>query len=459
MASSRKPRRNSGAEVTRPGEAKLGPLEAAARSLATLGDLRGTRLALGLSGGVDSVVLLHVLRALAPEFGYALSAVHVHHGISPNADRWADFAARVCRDDKIPLVTRRVTVRRRGRGIEAAAREARYDAYARLDCDAIALAHHLDDQAETVLLNLLRGAGVRGASGMPSDGALRSADGGTIRLLRPLLEAPREAIVAYAGAQRLEWVEDESNRDETLARNFLRLRVAPLLVQRFPQWRRSLARAAAHFAEADRLLERAVPRAERVSLAALRALAPAAAKLQLRGMLAQAGLRAPSARRLSEMLRQLLGAAPDTRLAIEHDGMVLRVYRGAARLTPRSAGPASAVAWRGEPRLDLPEFGGELRFRRVRGEGIDPRLLADGELTVRPRSGGERLQTDVRRPRRSLKNLFQENAVPAWEREQLPLLFRGDSLVWAPGLGIDVEFRAMRDATGWVPEWRRRTSR
>ena len=124
-----------------------------------------------------------------------------------------------------------------------------------------------------------------------------------------------------------------------------------------------------------------------------------------------------------------------------------------------SAGPASAVAWRGEARLDLPEFGGELRFRRVRGEGIDPRLLADGELTVRPRSGGERLQTDLRRPRRSLKNLFQENAVPAWEREQLPLLFRGDSLVWAPGLGIAVEFRAMRDATGWVPEWRRRSSR
>jgi tRNA(Ile)-lysidine synthase len=459
MASLRKPKQNSGAGATRRDQAGLGPLEATLRFLAALGDLHGTRLAVGLSGGVDSVVLLHVLRALAPEFGYSLSAIHVHHGISPNADRWADFAARLCRDRDIPLVTRHVTLRRRGKGIEAAAREARYDAYARLPTDAIALAHHLDDQAETVLLNLLRGAGVRGASGMRRNGTLRGADGRAIRLLRPLLEVPRGAIIGYAEAQRLDWVEDESNRDDKLARNFLRLRVAPLLAQRFPQWRRSLARAAAHFAEADRLLERSVAPAERVSPASLRALEPAAAKLQLRALLAGAGLRAPSARKLSDMLRQLLGAAPDRRIAIEHDGMVLRVFRGALLLAPRAQVRGSEVAWRGEQRLDLPGFGGELRFRRVRGEGIDPRLLSGGEFIVRPRSGGERLQPDARRPRRSLKNLFQENSVPAWEREQLPLLFRGQSLVWAPGLGIDVKFRAMPDAQGWVPEWHRRSPR
>jgi tRNA(Ile)-lysidine synthase len=159
------------------------------------------------------------------------------------------------------------------------------------------------------------------------------------------------------------------------------------------------------------------------------------------------------------MLRQLLGAAPDRRIAIEHDGKVLRVFRGALLLAPRAEVRGSEVAWRGEQQLDLPGFGGELRFRRVRGEGIDPRLLSDGEFTVRPRSGGERLQPDARRPRRSLKNLFQENAVPAWEREQLPLLFRGESLVWAPGLGIDVRFRAMPDAQGWVPEWHRHSPR
>jgi tRNA(Ile)-lysidine synthase len=424
-----------------------------------LGDSRGKRVTVGLSGGVDSVVLLHVLHELAPKFGYALSAIHVHHGISPNADRWADFAARLCRGWRIPLVTRRVTVVRRGRGIEAAAREARYDAFAQLATDAIALAHHLDDQAETVLLNLLRGAGVRGASGMRGEGTVRSAHGGTIRLLRPLLEVPREAIAAYATARQLAWVDDESNRDQTLARNFLRLRVAPLLAQRFPQWRRLLARAAAHFAEADLLLERSVPRAKRASVAALRALEPAAAKLQLRAFLARSGLRAPSARKLSDMLRQILGAARDTRLAIEHDGALLRVYRGALLSTPpRSAGRAEAVAWRGERRLDLPEFGGEIRFRLVRGQGIDPRVLGEGDLTVRTRNGGERLQPDARRPRRSLKNLFQENAVPAWEREQLPLLFQRDALVWVPGLGIDVKFRALPGTMGWVPEWRRTTA-
>ncbi len=434
-------------------------LEATAQFLSAAGNLRGARVAVGLSGGVDSVVLLDVLRRLAQEFGYTLSAVHVHHGISPNADRWAKFAGRLCRDAGIPLTTRRVTLRQRGRGLEAAAREARYDAYTRLPTDVIALAHHLDDQAETVLLNLLRGAGVRGASGMRGEGVRLGADGRAIRLLRPLLEVPREAIVAYAKAQRLDWVEDESNRDDRLARNFLRLRIAPLLAERFPQWRRSLARAARHFAEADRLLERSVVPAERMSLATLRALEPGAAKLQLRALLDGAGMRAPSARKLSEMLRQLLSAAPDRRIAIEHDGKVLRVFRGALLLAPRAEAGGSEVAWRGELRLDLPGLGGQLRFRRKRGEGIDPRRLTDGRFVVRTRSGGERLQPDARRPRRSLKNLFQENAVPAWERELLPLLFCGGHLVWVPGLGTDASFRAAPDARGWVPEWHRHPQR
>jgi tRNA(Ile)-lysidine synthase len=153
------------------------------------------------------------------------------------------------------------------------------------------------------------------------------------------------------------------------------------------------------------------------------------------------------------MLRQLTTAAPGTRIA--HDGAELRVYRGEVRVAPLAKrAPFQPVAWHGERKLTLSALGGELRFRRARGKGIDARWLEEGEMQVKLRAGGERLQPDARRPRRTLKNLFQEAGVPAWERERLPLLYRGDELVWAPGLGVDARYVAAEKRSGWVPEWR-----
>ena len=388
-------------------------------------DLRGKHLVAGLSGGVDSVVLLHLLRDLAPRHGYALSALHVHHGLSPNADAWARFCRKLCREWGVPLAVRRVSVQKKGRGLEAAAREARRAAFTRLRADAIALAHQLDDQAETVLLNLLRGAGTRGAAAMPAAGRL----GGKI-LLRPLLATPRREILAYARAHGLEWIEDESNRDAALTRNFVRLQVGPLLEQRFPRWRESLARAARHFAAAD-----------------------AGASVALREFLAARGLRAPSEAKLVDMLKQLTSGG--ARTLIRHDGRQLRVYRGKVEIAPAGETmPFAAMRWRGEPRLPLPALGGELRFRRARGRGIAAALVDGRKLSVRLRVGGERLRPDARRPRRSLKNLFQEAGVPPWRRERLPLLFCGGDLVWAPGLGVDAAWQAAGGASGIVPEWR-----
>src|SRR2546426_7259134 len=172
-------------------------------------DLRGKRLAVGLSGGVDSVTLLEVLKNCSAGSGFFLEAIHVHHGLSPKAGAWARFCRALCTRWGVTLAVRRVRVAKKGKGPEAAAREARYQAFKNSPCDAAALAHNLDDQAETVLMNLLRGAGARGASGMPP----RSRFDGKM-LLRPLLEVPRAAILAYAQEQGLEWVEDESNADE-----------------------------------------------------------------------------------------------------------------------------------------------------------------------------------------------------------------------------------------------------
>lgn len=374
------------------------------------------RIAVGLSGGVDSVVLLHTLRNVP-----GVAAVHVHHGLSPNADAWAAFCRRLCRQLGVPLIVRKVKVVKRGEGLEAAARAARYEVFSKLTSDCIALAHHLDDQAETVLMNLLRGAGRRGASGMPRESRFR---GKTV--VRPLLDVPRKAIVAYARAHGLEWIEDESNADESLTRNFLRRRLAPILDERFPAWKISLARAARHFARKE-----------------------AGAEELLRKFLQAKGLRAPSEAKLVEMLKQLTAGGSKT--LIRHDGARLRVYRGVVIEDPGQPQFAPA-SWEGQSRLALPELGGELRFRKARGKGI---ALEHKPLSVRLRSGGERLQPDARRPRRTLKNLFQEAGVPPWERERLPLLFRGKDLVWVPGLGVDARYQAVDNAPGVLPEWRK----
>lgn len=401
MASSRKPR---SAEVT----------AAVGRALEAV---EGKRILVGLSGGVDSVVLLH---ALARQV--RVSAAHIHHGLSPNADRWAAFCRRLCKRLGVPLTVRRVRVATKN---EDGARKARYDALRKLGFDVLALAHQLDDQAETVLMNLLRGAGPKGARGMRPVGRF---DGRV--LLRPLLDVPREAILAYAREHELAWIEDESNASDVFTRNFLRLRIAPLLSERYPRWREALARAARHFAAAE-----------------------VDANQALREFLAAQGLRAPSEAKLVEMLKQLTGKG--ARTTIEHDGARLRMYRGAVSVEKRKEGkPFRTVRWRGEASLALPELGGELRFRRSRGEGIDDRFVTKGKLAVKLRSGGERLQPDAKRPRRTLKNLFQEAGVPPWERERLPLIFSGDELVWVPGLGIDCAYAARDKRTGWVPEWR-----
>src|SRR5688500_11421124 len=250
-------------------------------------------VAVALSGGVDSVTLLHKLRARGP-----VAAIHVHHGLSPNADAWAAFCRKLCKQWDVPLTVYRVKVVRSGKGLEAAARQARYEAFAKADAQCIALAHNLDDQAETVLMNLLRGAGRRGASGMPKHSRFKGKT-----LLRPLLDTPRAAIEAYARRHRLDWVEDESNADESLTRNFVRRRLAPLLDEKYPGWRRNLARAARHFSRKE-----------------------AGAQDLLRKFLQSRGLRAPSEAKLVEMLKQL--TSHGSRTLIEHDGERLRVYRG-----------------------------------------------------------------------------------------------------------------------------------
>ena len=302
---------------------------------ARVGDFLAARLApeealcVGLSGGCDSVVLLHAL--VAAGWRARLSALHVHHGLSANADAWAAFCADYCAGLGVPLTVVHVTVDTASRsGLEAAARDARYAAFAAHGVTNLALAQHRGDQAETVLLNLLRGAGLIGAAAMPP-----AARRGGLRLLRPLLGSGRAELESYARAHGLAWIDDESNADTRLTRNFLRHEVLTAIEARLPGSEAALARAAGHFAEALGLLDelaeqdwQQVRRGDAAQLSGLRELSPARLKNLLRWRLRQLGWQVPVTTRLDEFARQLLAAGPDRHPELRLPGGRLRAGRG-----------------------------------------------------------------------------------------------------------------------------------
>lgn len=419
----------------------------------------GGRLSVAYSGGLDSTVLLHLLAEPGSRLGYDLSAVHVHHGLSVNADAWTAHCERVCADLRIPLNVIRVDIEPTGEGPEGAARMARYREFARIDADCLALAHHRDDQAETVLLQLLRGGGLKGLAAMPE---ARWLEGGKIRLIRPLLDIPRAELETWARSHGLAWVEDESNRLTHLSRNALRHGVLPLIERHFHGAAAVLARSAGQFAEAAGLLDALADLDAREALspagldmARLAALPEPRARNLLRRHLEQAGATLRQDK-LREALRQLLEARRDARVTLVFGDTTLYRFRGRvhAVVSARAGFPASAsagpgLAWRGEAVIDL-GGSGKLHFESLQAGGV---RLGPGAVGIRFREGGERLRPDAKRPRRPLKDLLRESAIPPWQRSRLPLVYVGDRLAWVAELGPDADFIASPGERGWRIAW------
>ena len=420
----------------------------------------GAHLALGLSGGLDSVALLSILLELAPALKFSLRAVHVNHGISPNAARWAEFCSGLCARLEVPLQLETVDIApHRDLGLEGSARRSRYEAFARVDADFVVLAQHCDDQAETLLLRLLRGAGLRGLAAMSP---LRSISGTRARLLRPLLAVSRAEIETHARLHGLEWVEDESNADTSRRRNFLRRDVFPLLERQFPGARATIARAAAHLAEARELLDEMARTdfercagTEGVNVADLQHLGVARAKNLLRYWCEAKNIEPLSAARTDELLRQLRESRPDARIGLAVPGWTFLRYR--ERLYLRRASPALErnlrEVWDGGNALPMLSLGGVVKFKPEEGRGLSLAKLRGARVTARLRQGGERLRLDPGRPRRTLKNLFQERGIPPWRRDRLPFIYCGDELVSVPGIGDACEFRATAGEAGLIVTW------
>jgi tRNA(Ile)-lysidine synthase len=422
-------------------------------------------IALAFSGGLDSTVLLDAAVRVA---GSArIVALHVHHGLSPNADRWLAHCGAVAHAYGVRFEARHVAVTREtGESVEAMARDARYHVLEAMCAShgvaVLWLAQHADDQAETVLLQLLRGAGVAGLAAMASQrSAGESKRTMVVPRVRPLLHLLRAQLEAYAKAADLRWVEDESNADTRYARNALRHEVMPTLAVHFPGFRDALARAARHAASVQHLLDdlarldmQTISRdeGEVLSHAALIALDDERALNVLRFWMRSLGLPAASTGHISDTLRQLREACGGHRLRVDHAGQCLRLYRDRIHWEAGdSADPADETAlvakapaewlWRGEEVWRLPLWRGAFVFVPAEPGGPDaiPEvLLTQAPLSARSRAGGERMRRAQHGPARTLKNLFQELGVPAWKRD-VPLIYSGEVLLFVARIGVNQE--------------------
>ena len=390
-----------------------------------------------LSGGLDSTVLLHLLVQLRQTHSIPpITAVHVHHGLQAAADTWPAHCQALCDGLGVPLQVVRVQVQA-GASVERAARDARYQAFAALTAagEVLLVGQHRDDQAETLLFRLLRGAGVGGLAAMPHQRRL-----GAGHLFRPLLDVPRARLESYAREQGLSWIEDPSNSQTDFSRNFLRHEVFPVLTRRWPQAAASMARSASHCAEAQGLLEELAKQdlqtadsasdfawldLPSLALAPLASLSPARQRNALRHWLAT----------LTSLPDTDHWAGWDALRDARNDAQPLwklaegELHRAAGRIWWLSADwlhqPAAPVPWvQPDQALVLPGNG------QVRFVGDIP----DGPLHVSYRQGGE-VMALAQRGHRDLKRLFNERGVPLFARGRLPLLYCNDQLLAVANLG------------------------
>ncbi|MGU3414227.1 tRNA lysidine(34) synthetase TilS [Enterobacteriaceae bacterium C34A] len=403
------------------------------------------------SGGLDSTVLLHQLvhlRERSPDL--QLRAIHIHHGISANADEWVAHCQQICAGWNVPLSVVRVTLAEEGLGLEAHAREARYNAFreALQPGEVLVTAQHLDDQCETLLLALKRGSGPAGLSAMATD----SAFDGT-RLLRPLLTESRISLEYWALSHQLRWIEDESNQDDTYDRNFLRLRVVPLLTERWPHFAQAVARSAALCGEQEQLLDELL--AEELALLTgeygqlaiepLLAVSDIRRAAILRRWLAQHQVTMPSRGMLERLWQEVALAREDATPLLRLGRIDVRRYQQQLWLVSAyNRELYSQQAWQDTSQPFVLPGSGALRL--VAGEDIrapeadEPvsiRYTASGTLHIVGRHGG-----------RKLKKIWQEMGVAPWLRDTTPLLFYGETLIAAVGYFVTTEGQFREGSAG-----------
>jgi tRNA(Ile)-lysidine synthase len=415
------------------------------------------------SGGLDSTVLLHLCHTLQREPSRTtFAAAHIHHGLHGHAHQWATFCSETCLAWGIPLQIRYVDARHAaGDSPEEAARKARYAALSELigPDETLLTAQHQDDQAETLLLQLFRGAGPAGLAGMPEWTGF-----GQGYLARPLLGFRRRDLHRYARNQRLQWIDDPSNEEVRFDRNYLRHEILPALEKRWPGFAGTLSRSAKHCAEADDLLrelghqlliESREPARNTLIIEALCRHSAARQRLILREWLRAGGYRQPSSAIIERVLRELLLAGAGRQPEVCWSAGQIKRFRGELYLLKRDApfDGGRVTAWDGAAPLRLNPDNGTLSVHLLRGPGIDLQRWRQGPISVRYRQGGETLRLPNRAGTRALKKLLQEADVPPWERGRMPLIYIGHKLAAVADRWIDAAFSGDPAATNVRLNW------
>ncbi len=401
------------------------------------------------SGGVDSHVLLHACATLA----IPCKVIHIHHGLSPNADVWAEHCKTICNDLHIDFITKNITISaNNGESIEALARELRYQAFAECmgENDVLLTAHHQEDQAETVFLQLMRGAGPKGLSAMPAVKPFARGFHG-----RPLLAVSKKAIESYAHEHKLQWIEDESNINLDFNRNFLRHHVFPLLKKRWPAIAESLSRAASHCAETQDFVDHAMDEqlvlmrgGTGLSISKLLTLSSDTQRHVLRRWFAHLRFPIPSSVKMQQIQQSILLAAEDKMPHITWGHVELRRYQDVLYAMEKLLihDENKSYVWNMEQPLTLPNVG-MLHAESSIGHGLRYDIK---EVTVRFRKGGEYCRLPGRDFHHDLKKLFQQWGVPPWERSRVPLLYVEDKLIAVVGYHLDAEYVAKEGELGKI---------
>ena len=414
------------------------------------------------SGGLDSHVLLHALSTIRMELDADLKAVHINHGLSKDADAWSMHCKSVCSALNVPCHSIDVNAQPDpGESPEAAARKARYAALSDIigQGDCILTAHHQDDQAETVLLQMLRGAGPRGLAAMPSYTEFAAGV-----LARPLLGFTRDELRDYAIQQGLQWVDDKSNFDTGYQRNYLRHEVIPLLKSRWPTLARVLSRTAAHCADTAFLVDEIGatdldkirgPEPNSIYVSRLLGLARAHQDNVLRFWLREMKLQVPETVHLDRLRQDVLDVADDRTPLLKWGDVELRRYRDFLYVMwslPRH--PHDVVLpWNLSEVLVLPAGTGRLSAQQKKGKGLNAALCHTQPVTVRYRQGGERCKPAGDVHTREVKKLFQEQGIPPWHRDRIPFIYVGDQLAAIADFWVCQPCQAGQNDIGFDIAW------
>ena len=413
--------------------------------------------AIAYSGGLDSSVLLFLAISYCRERSIPLFAFHIHHGLSSNASDWMQHCRDTCRRYEVSFDAKEILVSNDdGAGIEASARAARYQALGELskkhNVNLLLTAHHQDDQAETILLQMLRGTGVAGLTGMNTfhyAPKLLGDDG--LVLGRPLLTVSRLELELFSAEHALNFVQDESNTDHRYFRNALRHRVMPILEELSPGYAKRIARAAIHIQSANELLTEVAEQdwldcadGDELKIIAVKKLSDTRRNNLLRLLLKKTGCRMPSTARLKEITHQLLTARQDAKMTVFHEHVAIHRFKDRicavdGRLEREEEKNSIVFQWQGQPFIAFPDYHGSLYFDES-DFGIDAIWLKHSSLELHLRRGGERLKLAENRPTRDIKSHYQTLQIPFWLRQQLPFISVKNEVLFAAGVGMQSKF-------------------